>query len=59
MKFITVAAAGVIGAVAVLSGSAAAICAEVKVMAGSALAGVIKELGPGFEQATGHKLNIT
>ncbi len=56
MKFIRVAAAGVIGVAAVLSGSAAAISAEVKVMAGNALAGVIRELGPAFEQATGHKL---
>lgn len=30
--------------------------AEVKVMAGRALAGVIGELGPQFERATGHKL---
>src|SRR5262245_41992197 len=29
---------------------------EVKVMAGSALAGVIKDLGPGFEQATGNRI---
>ena len=42
MKFIRVAAAGVIGVAAVLSGSAAAISAEVKVMAGNALAGVIR-----------------
>jgi molybdate transport system substrate-binding protein len=32
--------------------------AEVKVMAGSALATVIGELGPGFERATGHKLVV-
>ena len=32
--------------------------AEVKVMAGAALTGVIGELGPKFERATGHKLVI-
>src|SRR5215204_2907043 len=55
MKFIKV-AAGIGGLAAVLLSSAAATCAEVKLMAGNALAGVIRELGPGFEQATGHKI---
>jgi molybdate transport system substrate-binding protein len=37
---------------------AAANAAEVKVMAGAAMPGVIGELGPQFERATGHKIVI-
>jgi molybdate transport system substrate-binding protein len=39
-----------------LPGGHAAKAAEVKVMAGAAMSGVIGELGPQFERATGHKL---
>ena len=39
-----------------LAQGAAATAAEVNVMAGNALAGMIGELGPQFERATGHKL---
>jgi molybdate transport system substrate-binding protein len=52
------AAAGAIGLVIVLVACVSAKSAEVKVMAGSALAGFIGELGPGFERATGHKLVV-
>ena len=58
MNFVGVAAAGIIGLSVLLSANVAAISAEVKVMAGTALAGVIRELGPGFEQVTGHKLVV-
>jgi len=39
-----------------LTQGTAATAAEVNVMAGNALAGVLGELGPQFERATGHKL---
>ena len=43
---------------ALLAQGAAANAAEVKVIAGVALTGVIGELGPQFERATGHKIVI-
>ena len=43
---------------ALLGQGVAANAAEVKVMAGVAMTGVIGELGPQFERATGHKIVI-
>ena len=43
------------GFIALFAQGAAANAAEVKVIAGVALTGVIGELGPQFERATGHK----
>jgi len=54
----SLAAAAIFG-FAVLSGQGvSANAAEVKVMAGVAMTGVIGELGPQFERATGHKIVI-
>lgn len=58
MEFNKPAATGAVGLVMLLFGGVAAECAEIKVMAGSALAGFIGELGPEFERATGHKLVV-
>src|SRR5688572_28086586 len=44
--------------IALFAQGVAANAAEVKVMAGVAMAGVIGELGPQFERATGHKIVI-
>ena len=46
------------GFIALLAQGVAANAAEVKVMAGAAMPGVIGELGPQFERATGHKIVI-
>ena len=48
----------VIAAIAMLALSANANAAELKVLAGASFAGSLKELGPQFEKATGHKLDI-
>jgi molybdate transport system substrate-binding protein len=58
MKLDKSAAAGAVGLVMLLVACVAAKSAEVKVMAGSALAGFIGELGPEFERTTGHKLVV-
>jgi molybdate transport system substrate-binding protein len=47
-----------LGLIALLAQGAPATAAEVKVMAGAALAGAFGELVPQFERATGHKLVI-
>jgi molybdate transport system substrate-binding protein len=44
-----------IGLVLLLAQGVAADAAEIKVLAGGAIAGVLGELGPAFERATGHK----
>ena len=51
-------AAAEIGFVLLLLQGVAANAAEVKVIAGSAISGVMGELGPQFERKTGHKLAI-
>ena len=56
MDFVRRAATAALGLAVIVVGSVPAMSADVKVMAGSALAGVIKELSPAFEQATGNKL---
>jgi molybdate transport system substrate-binding protein len=58
MRIASLTAVGAIGFTMLLAQGAAATAAEVKVMAGNALAGVIGELGPQFESATGHKLGM-
>jgi molybdate transport system substrate-binding protein len=51
-------AAAKIGVVVLLAQCAAAQTAEIKVIAGAAMAPVMVELGPQFERGTGHKLVI-
>ena len=46
------------GLIVFLAQGAAAIAAEVKVMAGAAMRGAFGELVPQFERATGHKIAI-
>jgi molybdate transport system substrate-binding protein len=47
-----------IGVIILLAQVLAAHAAEVKILAGGAISGVLHELGPRFECATGHKLVI-
>lgn len=47
-----------VGFVLLLGHGLAANAAEIKILAGGAIAGVLTELGPSFERATGHKLVI-
>ena len=56
MNFVRCAVTAALGVAGMVWGNAPAISAEVKVMAGSALAGVIKDLAPGFEQATSNRI---
>ena len=56
MRIASLAAVGAVGFTMLLTRGAAATAAEVNVMAGNALAGVIGDLGSEFERATGHKL---
>ena len=56
MRIASLAAVGAVGFTMLLTQGTAATAAEVNVMAGNALAGVLGELGPQFERATGHKL---
>jgi molybdate transport system substrate-binding protein len=56
-KFLDLLAA-IFGFIALVGQGVAAMAAEVKVMAGVAMSGVIGELGPQFERATGHKIVI-
>ena len=58
MRIGPLAAAAKFGFIALLAQGVAANAAEVKVMAGAAMPGVIGELGPQFERATGHKIVI-
>ena len=58
MRIDALAAAARLGFIALLGQGVAAMAAEVKVMAGAAMPGVIGELGPQFERATGHKIVI-
>ncbi|MBI2369074.1 MAG: substrate-binding domain-containing protein [Candidatus Rokubacteria bacterium] len=58
MKIRSFGAAAKIGFVLLLAQGVAAEAAEVKVIAGAAMSGVIGELGPQFERTTGHKLVI-
>lgn len=53
-----VAAASMLGLTPVLSPVGGARAAELKVLAGGSLRGVLSELGPQFERASGHKLVI-
>jgi molybdate transport system substrate-binding protein len=55
----TVFAACRIAAVVVLAQGVTAQAAEIKVIAGTGLSGVLGELGPQFERATGHKLVVS
>jgi molybdate transport system substrate-binding protein len=58
MRIIPLAAAVKLGFIALLGQGVAANAAEVKVLAGVAMRGIIGELGPQFERATGHKIAI-
>jgi molybdate transport system substrate-binding protein len=51
-------AAATIGVFMLLAQGAFTEAAEIKVIAGAAMSGVMRELGPQFERATGHKLVI-
>ena len=53
-----VAAASVLGLVPVLSPTSGAQADELRVLAGGSLRSILTELGPKFEQASGHKLAI-
>jgi molybdate transport system substrate-binding protein len=53
-----VAAASILGLVLAMSSSADLSAAELKVVAGGSLVPLLKELGPQFEKASGHKLSI-
>ncbi|WP_298252442.1 substrate-binding domain-containing protein [Bradyrhizobium sp.] len=53
-----VAAASVLGLAPILSPSAGAQADELRVLAGGSLRSILTELGPKFEQATGHKLAV-
>ena len=48
-----------LGLAVALTPLAAAKAAELKVLAGGSMTASLKELGPRFEKATGHKLDIT
>jgi molybdate transport system substrate-binding protein len=50
---------GVLIGLALAAAPAAAAAAELKVLAGGSMTASLKELGPRFEKATGHKLAIT
>jgi molybdate transport system substrate-binding protein len=58
MRIGPLAAAAKFGFIALLGQGVAANAAEVNVMAGVAMRGIIGELGPQFERATGHKIAI-
>jgi hypothetical protein len=58
MTIAPLATAATFGFVALLAQSAAAMAAEVKVMAGAGMRGAFAELVPQFERATGHKILI-
>jgi molybdate transport system substrate-binding protein len=58
MRIGPLAAAAKLGSIALLAQGVAAMAAEVKVLAGAALPGVIGELVPQFERATGHKIVV-
>ena len=56
MRISLLAAAAKIAAMILLAQGHAAAAAEVKVLSVAAMSAVLKELGPQFERATGHKL---
>lgn len=58
MKIGSLAAAAICGLMILLTQGIAAEAAEVKVLSAGAMRGVMNELGPQFERATGHKLVI-
>lgn len=58
MKLSSLAAAASVGFTILLAQGAVADAAEIKVVAGAATTGVLTELGPQFERATGHKVVI-
>ena len=58
MKIGSLAAAAKFGLIILLTQGVAAEAAEIKVLSANAMGGVINELGPQFERATGHKLVI-
>ena len=51
--------ATLLGLAMAMSPMAAATSAELKVLAGGSMTASLKELGPKFEAATGHKLDMT
>ena len=53
-----VAAASMLGMAALLSPMGSLHAAELRVLAGGSLRGVLSELGPQFERTTGNKLKI-
>src|SRR5262249_45963063 len=55
----SLAAAALLGLAMGMSPTAAATAAELKVLAGGSMTASLKELGPRFEVATGHKLDMT
>ena len=58
MRMSSLAAAAKIGLMILLAQGLVAEAAEVKVMSANPMTEVMKELGPQFERATGHKLVI-
>jgi molybdate transport system substrate-binding protein len=58
LRVVSVAVLATVGLIGVLTQGVAAIAAEIKVKAGAATTGVLSELRPQFERATGHKAVI-
>jgi molybdate transport system substrate-binding protein len=58
MRVVSTAVAAKIGFMILLTQGVAANAAEIKVKAGAATTAVLKELGPQFERATGHKVAL-
>jgi molybdate transport system substrate-binding protein len=56
MRVVSVALVATAGFIIALTQGVGAIAAEIKVKAGAATTGVLRELGPQFERATGHKI---
>jgi molybdate transport system substrate-binding protein len=49
---------GAVLGIAITAGTSAAAAAELKILAGGSMTASLKELGPQFEKASGHKLDI-